>query len=282
MAVTLEFEVEASMRLLRAALTATIVHAEPTKTGDEVSPLCRVRLIFGKAEILVAASNSTTTALAAVPIDDGTDTRRERFAVDDAPYIVDVGPGEVRDILQQFKCARPSADAEDAAAGLRVTGDGFFWVQDRDGLIPGKMTRYPHLSTSDTFPDVLAVLKQAMGQASSSATPKPLIAEAGPLKLFAAASVAYGRPITCEPIGAGGSRGWLVWCGPAFVGLLSSDDPGGDSLARRQAERRAHLERLGLGPTRDPLELAATEIGALDDLDEHVEADDREPAMAGS
>ena len=245
MAVTLDFEVETSLRLLRAALTSVVPHSEPTKNGDEVSPLCRVRLSFGRDEILVMATNSATSALAAVPIDEGTDTRRERFAVDDGPYIVDVGPDVVRRILQQFKVSRPTADAEDASAGLVVRGDGFLEVEDRDGLIPGMLSRYPHLATSDSFPDVPTALNQAAAQAMAGSGARALIAEPKVMRLFAHAGVAYGRPVRHEPIGSTGTRGWWVWCGPKFQGTLSSEDSAGDTLARAQAERREHFERLG-------------------------------------
>lgn len=282
MAVTLDFEVETSLRALRAALTSVVPHSEPTKTQDEVSPLCRVRLVFGRDEVHVMATNSLTSALAAVPIDDGTDTRRERFAPEDAPYVLDVDPGVVRRILQSFKVARPSADAEDAPAGIIIRGDGMFEIEDRDGLIPGMLSRYPHLATSDSFPDVRAALSQAAAQAMASAAARSLIVEPKVMRLFAHAGVAYGRPVRHEPIGSAGTRGWWVWCGPKFMGTLSSDDPAGDTIARAQAERREHFERLGLGPKRDPLDLAAAELGVLDPLEEHFEADDREPAMAGA
>lgn len=260
MAVTLDFEVETSLRSLRAALTSVVPHAEPTKSGDEVSPLCRVRFVFGRSEVLVMASNSLTTAMAAVEIEDGTDTRRERFAVDDAPYVMDVDPGVVRKVLQQFKVARPSADAEDAPAGIIVRADGKFEVEDRDGLIPGMLSRYPHLALHDGFPDVQGILAEAARLASASPAPKPLIGEAKALRLFAHASVAYGKALTFEQMGRGGQRGWFAWCGPSFSGVLSSFDPGGDSLARRDSERRMHLQRLGLGPS--PVEEAAAALGA--------------------
>lgn len=259
MAVTLEFECEVSLRGLRQALSAVVVHAEPTKSGDEVSPLCRLRLVFARDEILVMASNSLTTAMASVDIDDGTDTRRERFAADDGEYVLDLDPGVARKILQQFKVARPTADA---AAGILVHGNGFVSIEDRDGLLPGMLSRYPHLSLSDSFPDVRRVLREAAAQASGASGAKALIAESKALRMFAAAPVQYGRPLTFEAVGRSGQRGWWVWCGPHFQGLISSVDPGGDSLARRDSERMGHLRRVGLGP--DPVAEAEAALGGAD------------------
>ncbi len=271
-AVTIECEVEFSMRMFRAALSSVVPHAEPTKTGDEVSPLARVRLVLGRDELLVMATCTSTTALAAVDIE--SDSRSERFAADDGAFSLDLSTDIVRKILQGFKVGRVTADAEDPLAGLIVSTKGFVELEDRDGLIPGMRSRYPHLALSDSFPDVPALLARALGEASASPQAKPLIVEAKPLRLFAHASVAYGRPLTGEPVGAAGSRGWLIWCGPGFIGTLSSEDPGGESLGRRNAERRAHLERLGLAAPR------------VVDLDEWVQdadedAEDLEPQLAG-
>lgn len=60
----------------------------------------------------------------------------------------------------------------------------------------------------------------------------------------------------------GGQRGWWVWCGKSFQGLIESVDPGGDSLNRRDAERMGHLRRLGLGP--DPVAEAEAALGGAD------------------
>ena len=264
MGVTLECEVEVSMRQLRAALSSVVPHSEPTKTGDEVSPLARVRLVLGRDELQVIASCAATSALAAVDIE--MDSRAERFAPDDGEFALDLSPDIVRKMLQQFKVSRPGADAEDPLAAVIVSNSGYVELEDRDGLIPGMRSRYPHLALSDSFPDVAAALKRAAGGAMSEVGARALIVDPKVMRLFAHAGVAYGRPVRHEPIGTAGTRGWWVWCGPRFTGLLSSDDPGSDSLARAEAERRIHFERLGLAPKLDALDLAAAELALVPEL----------------
>ena len=66
-------------------IAAVVVHAEPTKTGDEVSALSRVRIIAGASELFVVATNLTTSALAALTIVE--DSRAERFGADLAALV---------------------------------------------------------------------------------------------------------------------------------------------------------------------------------------------------
>ena len=85
-----------------------------------------------------------------------------------------------------------------------------------------------------------------MASASGSPKVKPLIVDASPVGLFRHAAKAYGRPLTWEPTGTADSPGWVVWCGPQFIGLFSSVDPSGETLGRRNSERNEHLKRLVL------------------------------------
>lgn len=243
MAVTLECTLTVSLRELRQAIASVVVHAEPTKTGDEISKLSRVRVTAGKDELLFAATNTVTTALAAVTIDE--DSRAQRFAADDGVFSVDVMPGALRGILTTFKVGRTTADAEDAYAEVKLTSD-WLTLTDTDGLLPGMSTTLPLIGLSDSFPDVIGVLGRTFGSAMGTPQAKPLISEAKPLALFRHAATAYQAALTFEPTGTAESRGFAVWCGPLFQGLISSSDPSGNSLGHRDTERQTILRRLGL------------------------------------
>lgn len=274
MSVTIECTIEVSMRRLRAALTAVVPHAEPTKNGDDPSPLSRVRIVLGRSELQFMAASSPTAALAAVGIE--SDSRRERFAVDDGPMVIDVEPGIVRKLLQQFKAPKSDANGTDPIAVLTVGSDGFWDIQDQDGLIPGMEARYPYLESTDRFPDVAAMIGRALAEASSSPARRNLVADEKTLRLFAHAPAAYGRLLTCEPLGEQ-RRGWVVWCGPSFIGLLSSDTGGEDSLGRRDADRHMHMVRFGLAEAdQDLIDLARQELGATSDEDDEDEIDEDE------
>jgi hypothetical protein len=264
MAVTIECTVKVPIRQLRAALTAVVPHAEPTKTRDEVSPLSRVRLLLGKSELLVMAMSERTVALAACEIVE--DTRGERFAADDGVFAVDVEPGIVRSVLQAYKAPKVGVGADDPLAAITVEEGPYWRIEDEDGLIPGLATTYPRIPLTDRLPDIPRHLGDALRQASASPGVRPLVTDDPVLRLFAKASAAYSRTVTAEPIGGEGRRGWLVWCGPSFIGLLASDSGGEDTLGGRQRARHVHMVRLGLADAdEDILTLARAALGDLPD-----------------
>ena len=106
----------------------------------------------------------------------------------------------------------------------------------------------PTLPYSSDYPDVAGILAKALGAAGEAQTAKPLVTSGGVVALFRHAAKAYGMPLQFEATGPATSRGFIVWCGPRFIGSVSSGHDDDDSLARRQSERRAHIERLGLAP----------------------------------
>src|SRR5574343_176479 len=230
MATTAECTIEVPLVDFRRAVAAVKPHAERTKTSGEVSAFNRVRFIAAKDELYVAATNGTTAALAAVEILE--DSRATRFAKDDGSFA--------------------DAEEDDQVAALRFT-ETTVAARDVSGLWPGAETIRPALAYSADYPNLVGILAKALGTAGEAV--KPLTTPGTVVALFASASRQYGRPLQFEASGPADSRGYIVWCGPGFIGSVSSGHDDGDSLARRQSERRAHLERLGLAP-------ALAEIGA--------------------
>ena len=244
MAVTTECTLSVPLVDFRRAVAAVKPHAERTKTGDEVNAYGRVRFIADKTELLVLATNGVTAAMAAVEILD--DSRKERFAADDGVFSLDMSPILAGDLRSGLRIMRAEQDEDSQTAELVMT-DESMTVRDVSGLWPGSATTRPTLPVdvgSAEFPNVRDMLKRAMGAAGEAV--KPLTAKGEALALFNAAARQYGKPLQFEASGPSASRAYIVWCGPRFVGMVSSGHDDDDSLARRQSERRAHLERLGL------------------------------------
>lgn len=245
MTVTLAGEVQVDTRDLRNALRAITPHAEPNKTGDTESEH-RVRLVLDRHHVNVLASNGTTAAMAIVSIEE--DSRREKFAIDDGPLIVDITPRQARLILQQFKAKATDPEGIEQVAALRVLSHGEgLEVADVSGLFAGESIRFPGVGVSDNFPDVQAVVTRAVANARQPGTDtKPLTSDGATLALFKAASTVYEQPLVVEPTGTVESRGFLVSCGESFLGVISSRHQDDDSLKRRDGWRQAWMRRLGL------------------------------------
>ena len=244
MTVTIAATVNVPMPALVAALKSVVVHAEPTKTGDDVSSLSRVRLILGDGELSAVATNSTTSACGHVEILE--DSRDERFAADDGVFGLDLPVYWTKKLVGTFRPGKPGADAEEQEIRLAVDVEAkFLTVTDVTGLWPGASLVVPLLPYSSDYPDVLEILAEAW-RGASGAGAKPLVTPVGPLALFRHAGVAY-KPdrLVFEPTGSTSSRGFLVWCGPDFEGHVSSHHDE-DSLRRRDAMRHGHLLRHGL------------------------------------
>lgn len=247
MTTTAECTIEVPLVPFRQALAAVVPHAEPTKTGDEVSDMSRVRLTAAASELYILACNEAgTAALGSVPIE--SDTRAERFAADDGVFSVDITPGAARLILRDFKAGAAGVEADQDMVAVTFT-ETRISVADASGLLKdsfGLEVRQQVLQYSSDYPDVRDILAQALARAGESQTAKPLVTGGRLWALFRHAATAYGRPLRLEGSGGADARGFIVICGPSFIGAVSSRHNDDDSLAKAQAERRQHMERLGL------------------------------------
>lgn len=248
MAVTTEATITVAIAEFHAAVRAVLPHADKPRLGDPDLALARVRLIAAKDELLLVATNARTSAMAAIEISE--DSRRERFAVDDGEFTVDVHPKILRDLQAGVTAQKDEGElVGDCEITVRVGGGpggvdpGTIAVRDVGGLWVGAETTRPLLPFASSFPDVRSALARAMGECAG--TFKALVADGGDLAAFRSAAAAYGQPLQAEPVGEAQQRGWLVWCGPDFIGSLMGEHAE-DSMARREANRRAHLARLGL------------------------------------
>lgn len=250
MTVTTSLEVEVSISAWHAAVKAVLPHAERPKLGADPAdqPLARVRIVAAATELHLLATNGTTSALAAVPIIDGSDSRGIRFEVDDGPFIADVHPKALRALRDGVTPEKIDGEMHGVArlefGEPGADNAGTLTAVDSTGLWSGSETMRLLLPLAEKFPDVAGMLSKALGAAEG--TYKPLVAPGVDLAAFTAASKAYEAPLQIEPVGSAGQRGWIVLCGAMFAGSVEGGHHDDDSLKRRDAWRRRHLERLGL------------------------------------
>lgn len=237
MTTTIDATLKVGIQPLRAAILSVVAHTAPARLGDTDLKLSRLRFIAGGDELIVAATDGATCALAAVTIEE--DSRAERFAVDDGPLIVDMHPAKARDIARIVK---PVKDDEDPGWAELAISDADMTVADVSGLWPGTALTVPLLATAVDYPDVPAIIGRAL--AGAAGTFKPLCVDrAG---VFDAAAKAWGLPLMVEPTGSVESRGFVVICGDAFIGTLTSSHNDDNNPRKRDAARHTHMRRLGV------------------------------------
>jgi hypothetical protein len=232
---------------LRDALRAVLPHALPVKTGD-TDALNRIRLTFGlDGNLYVTAANGATTGLAIVSIEQ--DSRGALGKVtDDGPMIVDVTPRQCALILQQFKAKATDPEGIEQLVKFDIDPE-HLELTDDGGLFAGESIRFPALDVSGQMPDLIGIIKAAtLGVAPDAGKPLTVLGET--LALFKPASVVYSQPLIIESTGTGDTRGFLVSCGEAFLGTVSSRHQDDDSLKRRDAWRHSWLARFGAAQLR--------------------------------
>lgn len=239
-----------STRDLRDAVRAVRVHADHTKTGGEGDGAChRVRFSFGRTELVVMATCIVTTAVATVDLltDEGQPIRDALDLADDngkipATTIIDVVPAKAALMLQAFKVARHDPDGVAQLLRFDVLEDGVE-VTDVSGLFAGDAYVMQGAGKGAAFPDVWSIVQSALQATGTEPSPKPLTAPGVHVSRFQIASRVYETPLTISPTGTPESRGFLVECGPKFLGVISSSHNDDDSLGKRDAARRRWLHR---------------------------------------
>ncbi len=231
MTVTREATIEVKLIPFRQALQAVQPHRAKVKTGDDEA-MFRVRLVFSAGWLFVMATNGSTAALGKCAL--FTDTRGAlgHLDPDDAPIVVDMMPAQIPLILAKFK---PN-QAESAANQLIVVSlnldpqDPFIKLTDQGGLWSnGWAEEYPIDPPAEAFPDVIDTVGKAAQRGAESTASKDLVTDPKLLALFAAAGKAYDSPVRIRAVGTPEDRGFLVTCGPDFLGVISSKhgDDGG-------------------------------------------------------
>lgn len=240
MSITTECTVKVQLLHLRAALGAVLPHAKRTKTGEDVA-LHRVRLTLANGHMFVTATNGTTTALARIRYDD--DSRGNLWEPEDGPIIFDLLPAEVR-LARTWLQPKAVGDDDDMIVSLTTTRDGESEWEAIGTQNEGSRHTFAGMEISDAFPDLVELNGRAVAEApGETSRSRDLVQDAGVLALFKAAGAAYNSPICVRPTG-GDQGGFVVTCGPAFAGTVSSDTGGDEGKRRRAADTQTMLDIL--------------------------------------
>lgn len=241
MTTTAEATIEVATPDLRKALTAVLPLAEKNSSGDN-GVEHRIRLSFAASELYVLATNGMASGAAAVGIDK--DDRKERFAADDGAFLVDITPRQARMILRQFKAVRgPEAAGEMEEVLCLHATTSTLNVSDAGGLFVGEAVEFPTLDPASSYPDLPAIIGRGLASVGSTQIGKPLVVDGTVLALFKPASAAYDKPLDIRSTGDPDSPGFLVACGPWFVGLVASRHGNDDLKQTRESAHRAWLGR---------------------------------------
>jgi hypothetical protein len=235
MTVTMNATMKVQLPAFRAALVSVLPHAKRTKK-DEDLVLHRIRLVYANGSVFVTATNGSTTGLDKVSyIADG-DTRGTLWEPDDGPMIVDLWPEQVR-LLKQWITTKAVGDDDDmvvsAAVDLKTHEVEFETIGTTNA---GERWSVPLQDPHTGFPDVVDITVRALTAAAGESLPARSLVQDGKLiGLFNAASVQHHAPLRWRATGTrDNANGFVVECGPSFVGTISSD-PGGEEGVRRHS-----------------------------------------------
>lgn len=193
---------------LRQALMAVTPHTGDPKLS---SALAVVHFTATDGMLHVTACNTVTMghAVASVWEADGLtgDVNDDAFNL----------PADVaKELLQIFK-AKNKQPEDEIGDTLRITvSPNDITFVDVSGLFPGKELKIPREDDNDFPLGFGRLLIQAV--LSERVMPERLVAAGRLIRLFAAASAAYGEPLVIEP--TEDAKRILISCGESFLGLL--------------------------------------------------------------
>lgn len=244
MTVTTRAEVKVGTADLRDALRATLPLASKVITGDDEAEH-RVRLILDAGWILVCASNGAATGLARVRIKEDSRGALGVLEADDGPLVVDLRPRRVKIFLQAFK-NKPTDPDTDQLIEIEVDLDNkFVRFEDIGGLwSSGEAIEWPIEEASEAFPNIVHLTSRALNGIGASQVGKALVTDSTLLAHFKAAGDVYDQPLQIEATGTPDSRGFVISCGAAFLGTITSKHQDDDSLKNRDKWRNGWRDLL--------------------------------------
>lgn len=210
----------------RKALQAVIPHAH----DDADTGFATVHCVVTQENVYLQSTNTFTAGMAISSV-----WEREDLTGDPAEDCFDLGVAMGKELLQVFKAKRKPENELDDQLSILVT-EGQLVVTDVSGLFPGKSWSVPRPAPSgDYFPNFPRMFADAMS--GRIVPPARIIAAGKLLKLFSAASSAYGKPLTVEATSQ--PKQMLLSCGESFLGMLTQVDASVDSeLAQDLADWR--------------------------------------------
>lgn len=235
MAVTMQASIKVGTVEVRHALKSVYAHHNKTKTDDGIA-LHRIRLTLGKGYLFVAATNGTSTGLAKIrTVEDSRGDDAAMWDPDDGPIIVDLQPRHVPILLQQYKAKAAASDVDQLISITADCASGEVAFEDIGGLwSSGERTTFQFDDPHAGMPDVIAMSGTALAAVAGQAERgKPLVQDGKILSLFKDAAVQYQAPLQIRSTGSVESRGFVVQCGPNFIGCVSSQHDDGDGMKKR-------------------------------------------------
>jgi hypothetical protein len=261
MTVTLKGAVQVDREELRAALIAVRGHAGPNKRGDDILPLHRIRLHIDSTFVNVLAASGATMACARAGV--LADSRPNPADADDAPYVVDLTPGQIDDVLKVFPARRLRKDAEPREGWIEIAfADGDIVFEDFPDQMPVASKSRLSFTTADPnteFPNVLALVGRALAEAGATTAAKPLVVGGAVLKLFELAGRAYTKPVRVTGSGDTTSPTYVVEVGSLFLGTFGSR-PGDDIAVAQHSTWRTEWLRTLPQPDDDAIADRSLEI----------------------
>jgi hypothetical protein len=232
MTVTTKATVKVPTADFRSALGAVKPHMGKVKKDDGVI-VHRLRLVLAKGVMFACATNLTTTALGKAHYVE--DSRGDLWEPEDGPMVIDLQPRHIPLLLAQFKAKKGESDADLLIAITADISAGEVSFEDIGGLwSAGERTTYQFDEPIDGFPDIIGITGTALaGVAGQAERGKPLVQDGRVMAMFKDATVQYGTDLQIRGTGSVEDRGFVVQCGPNFIGTVSSRHNDDDGLKKR-------------------------------------------------
>lgn len=195
-------EIYVSTRDLQKALKAVLPHA----SSSEFFPM--VRFAVSEQNVFLQTTNTVTSAMALVSV---WGFQNSHGLLADS---FDLHISAAKDLLRLYKPKDRLKDQKDDQ--LRITVGEEVEILDVSGLFPGKQYTVPKAAWDRAFPNLPSIINRALAEPSGA--DDRLLVSGSLLKLFAAATEAYGHTLTLEP--SPGSRLVVLSCGESFLGGL--------------------------------------------------------------
>lgn len=215
----------------RKALQSVLPHAH----DDPETFYAIVRGVVTQENVYLQSTNLYTAGMAIASV-----WEHEGLTGSLAEDSFDLSVGMAKELLQLFKAKKKPENELDDQLSLEVS-EAEIAVTDVSGLFPGKSLTLPNSARApELFPNLPRMFGNAMG--GRVVPPVRIIAAGKLLKLFAAASSAYGHPLTVEATSS--KKQMLLSCGDAFLGMLTQVDASVDTeFSKELAEWRAGWQR---------------------------------------
>jgi hypothetical protein len=233
---------------LRSALKAVHAHHRKGKRDDAVAQH-RVRLTLANGTLFVAACNEQSTALARITLVE--DTRGNLWEPEDGPLLVDLQPRHIPLIAAWVSSKAVASDIDQLIAITADVKKGEVEFEDIGGLwSEGERVIYGFDPPNEAFPDVIGISGRALAEVSgASERAKPFVQNGDVIKLFSVASKQYGADLRIRATGTASDAqsGFVVQCGPSFIGTVASRHGDDDGLKTRDKIDMSWLQLLNPG-----------------------------------